>query len=221
LRRYWNADDDVLKFLQTHTHELWATGIDAVPASETMSYPGLKAQRAALAGKGDEEEPYIYRFPDGNASIARMLVRKLIPGIAPGDTMDDIVLARFDYEQLDRPDQPVRIRLGSTVVEARNVAQGVEIAYVNGDKVFRHRAQLGTLAQAWRSLYRKSRRYVCRLPRFPGEHRRLPFLRRSVPTDLYSFDPHPDGRQSRTEHARTISRRPRTALRDEFCRLRT
>src|ERR1700726_1599265 len=126
LRRYWNADDDVLKFLQTHTHELWATGIDAVPASETMSYPGLKAQRAALADKGDEEEPYIYHFPDGNASIARMLVRKMIPGIAPGDTMDDIVLARFDYGQIDRPEHPVRIRLNSTAVEVRNVAHGIE-----------------------------------------------------------------------------------------------
>jgi spermidine dehydrogenase len=138
LRRYWNADDDVLKFLQTRTHELWATGIDAVPASETMSYPGLTAQRAALAGQGDdEEEPYIYHFPDGNASIARMLVRKMIPGIAPGRTMDDIVLASFDYSRLDRPGQPVRIRLNSTAVDVRNVAHGVEMAYVNGGKVSR------------------------------------------------------------------------------------
>jgi spermidine dehydrogenase len=135
LRRHWNADDDVLKFLQTRTHESWATGIDAVPASETMSLPGLKAQRAAL--ESEEAEPYIYHFPDGNASIARMLVRKLIPGIAPGRTMDDIVLARFDYSQLDRPDQPVRIRLNSTALEARNVAHGVEVAYVAGGKVFR------------------------------------------------------------------------------------
>jgi spermidine dehydrogenase len=138
LRRYWNADDDVLKFLQTRTHELWATGIDAVPASETMSYPGLKAQRAALAGHGDdEEEPYIYHFPDGNASIARMLVRKMIPGIAPGRTMDDIVLASFDYSRLDQSGQPVRIRLNSTAVDVRNVAHGVEMAYVNGGKVSR------------------------------------------------------------------------------------
>jgi spermidine dehydrogenase len=135
LKQYWDADDEVLKFLQTRTHELWAVGIDAVPASETLMLPGLKAQRAAL---GDEaEEPYIYHFPDGNASIARMLVRRLIPGIAPGNTMDDIVLARFDYAQLDRPEQPVRIRLNSTAVEVRNAAHGVEIAYVSGGKVAR------------------------------------------------------------------------------------
>jgi spermidine dehydrogenase len=135
LRQYWNADDEVLKFLQTRTHELWAVGIDAVPASETLTLPGLKAQRAALGA--EPEEPYIYHFPDGNASIARMLVRKLIPGAAPGHTMDDIVLARFDYAQIDLPGQPVRIRLNSTAVDVRNTAAGVEIAYVNRGKVTR------------------------------------------------------------------------------------
>ena len=135
LKQYWDADDDVLKFLQKRTHELWAVGIDAVPASETLSLPGLKAQRKLL--EHEAEEPYIYHFPDGNASIARMLVRRLIPGIAPGNTMEDIVLARFDYTQVDRPEHAVRIRLNSTGVDVRNVAQGVEVAYVNGGKVTR------------------------------------------------------------------------------------
>ena len=135
IKRYWDADDEILKFLQTRTHELWAVGIDAVPASETLTLPGLKAQRKALGVEA--EEPYIYHFPDGNASIARLLVRRLIPEIAPGSTMDDIVLARFDYAQIDRADHPVRIRLNSTAVDVRNAARGVEIAYVNGGKVAR------------------------------------------------------------------------------------
>ena len=130
LKQYWQADEEVLKFLQTRTHDLWAVGIDAVPASETLSSPGLKAQRAALGS--EPEEPYIYHFPDGNASIARMLVRRLIPAVAPGKSMEDIVLAPFDYRQLDRPEQPVRIRLNSTAVDVRNVDRGVEIAYVSG-----------------------------------------------------------------------------------------
>jgi hypothetical protein len=74
--------------------------------SETLTMPGLKAQRVPLGV--EPEEPYIYHFPDGNASIARMLVRRLIPGIAPGDTMEDIVLAPFDYAQIDRPEHAVR-----------------------------------------------------------------------------------------------------------------
>jgi spermidine dehydrogenase len=133
LRRYWDADDEVLRVLQKRTHELWAVGIDAVPASETLGLPGLKAQRRALGG--EPEEPYIYHFPDGNASLARMLVRKLIPGIAPGGSMDDIVLARFDYSLLDRPEHPVRLRLNSTAVDVRNVRGGVELAYVQAGNV--------------------------------------------------------------------------------------
>jgi spermidine dehydrogenase len=144
LRKYWNADDEILKCLQTRTHELWAVGIDAVPASETLGLPGLKAQRAALGNEA--EEPYIYHFPDGNASIARMLVRRLIPGIAPGDTMEDVVLAPFDYAELDRPAHAVRIRLNSTAVEARNAGQGVEVAYVNGGEVTRVAARDCVLA---------------------------------------------------------------------------
>ena len=135
IKQYWQADDEIVKCLQTRTCGLWAVGIDAVPASWALTMPGLKAQRAALGREA--EEPYIYHFPDGNASIARMLVRRLIPGIAPGDTMDDIVLAPFDYAQLDRPEHSVRIRLNSTAVEVRNVEQGVEMAYVNAGKVTR------------------------------------------------------------------------------------
>jgi spermidine dehydrogenase len=144
LKQYWQADDEVLKFLQTRTHDLWAVGIDAVPASETLSSPGLKAQRAALSP--EPEEPYIYHFPDGNASIARMLVRRLIPGIAPGNTMEDIVLAQFDYAQIDRPEQPVRIRLNSTAVDVRNTSHGIELAYVNGGKATRVAAEHCVLA---------------------------------------------------------------------------
>lgn len=135
LIRYWQADEDVLKFLQTRTHDLWAVGIDAVPASETLGMPGLKAQKKVLAP--EPEEPYIYHFPDGNAGIARMMVRRLVPGIAPGSTMEDIVLARFDYAQLDRPGHDVRIRLNSTAVDVRNVAGGVEVAYVSAGGIAR------------------------------------------------------------------------------------
>ena len=144
LKQYWDADDEVLKFLQKRTHELWAVGIDAVPASETLTLPGLKAQRKIF--EQEPEEPYIYHFPDGNASIARMLVRRLIPGIAPGNSMDDIVLARFDYAQIDRPERAVRIRLNSTAVDVRNARQGVEVAYLKDGTIARVAARHCVLA---------------------------------------------------------------------------
>ena len=66
-----------------------------------------------------------------------LLVRALIPGIAQGHTMEDIVLANLDYAKLDDEKSPVRIRLNSTVVHVRNAgdplaARGVEVTYVRG-----------------------------------------------------------------------------------------
>ena len=47
--------------------------------------------------------PLYFHFPDGNASLARIMVRKLIPNAAPGKSMQDVVLAKFNYDQLDLP----------------------------------------------------------------------------------------------------------------------
>jgi spermidine dehydrogenase len=85
-------------------------------------------------------------FPDGNASIARMLVRRLMPEVAPGSTMDDVVSARFDYSRLDREESPVRLRLNSTVVHAVNRDGGVEVSYVQGGKAYSLRARHCILA---------------------------------------------------------------------------
>jgi spermidine dehydrogenase len=90
-----------------------------------------------------------FHFPDGNASIARSLVRSLVPGSLPGKDVYDIVTAKCDYATLDRPDNAVRIRLNNVVVRARNVGKGVEVAYTasrGGGKVYRARAKECVLA---------------------------------------------------------------------------
>ena len=92
------------------------------------------------------EEPYIYHFPDGNASLARLIVRSLIPGVAPGTTMEDVVTARFDYGRLDEPGAPMRLRLRSTVVHVRNADGGVDLGYVRDGAVRRIRAGRCVLA---------------------------------------------------------------------------
>jgi len=73
-------------------------------------------------------------FPDGNASIARLLVRQMVPAVAPGNTMEDIVTVRFDYAALDLPSNPTRVRLNSTVVgmahQGGNMLADVDVTYV-------------------------------------------------------------------------------------------
>ena len=75
--------------------------------SAIQGLPGSASARPTPAWS----EPYIYHFPDGNASLARLMVRALIPGVAPGNTMDDVVHAPFDYARLDDSASNVRIRL--------------------------------------------------------------------------------------------------------------
>ena len=90
----------------------------------------------------DENNPYIYHFPDGNAGVARALVKKLIPQVAAGDTADALVTARFDYSQLDRASNPVWIRLNSTAVDVHHVgdpshSQAVTIEYIQNTQAHR------------------------------------------------------------------------------------
>jgi spermidine dehydrogenase len=133
--------EDAIPYLQSLSTGYWAIGIDALPALAGLysGYPGHQSMGLPKRESRESRESRraYFRFPDGNASIARLLVRSLIPGVAPGNSMEDIVTARFDYARLDREGSPVRLRLNSTAVRVRNVPDGqkpeaVEIAYVRG-----------------------------------------------------------------------------------------
>ncbi|HUI75962.1 MAG TPA: FAD/NAD(P)-binding protein [Candidatus Acidoferrum sp.] len=137
---------EALPFFQKFPHDLFAVGIDAISAYAcyenpddygSFKYPGFD-------GLGfpplEKEEPYIFHFPDGNASIARLLVRALIPEAMPGHSMEDVVTSIADYSKLDRPENPVRIRLSSTVVRAKQdgtpgSSKEVEVAFVRDGKL--------------------------------------------------------------------------------------
>jgi spermidine dehydrogenase len=135
LEKYAGVGDEVLTFVQRMPHAVWAIGADALPAwlAWRDGYPGFAGMDLGYDDKGAEDEMG-FLFPDGNASVARLLVRKLIPGIAPGDSMEDIVTARFDYSMLDQPENLTRIRLSTTVVDLRHqggrLDSDVEITYV-------------------------------------------------------------------------------------------
>lgn len=143
---------DVILYYQTRTHGLFGVGIDAVPALDcwVLQQPGFKGlnlepgphPRMGYTPKGfaSPKEPYEFHYPDGNATIARMLVRKMIPSAAPGHDAEDIVTAKFDYSQLDKPDAPVRIRLSSIVAGVRHAgpaeqAKEVDVIYTRDGRL--------------------------------------------------------------------------------------
>jgi spermidine dehydrogenase len=143
--------DQIVKLFQAYPHGLFGVGIDAVAAQDAWGlglpgFDGLKLDPAPGKGmnrdciRNDEAEKYFFHFPDGNASIARLLVRNLIPAAIPGNSAADVVLAKADYSKLDEPSSRVRIRLNSTVVKVNHKgdpasAKEVEISYFTEGKL--------------------------------------------------------------------------------------
>jgi spermidine dehydrogenase len=169
---------EVVKYLNARPHSLYGMGIDGVPAIDcwSLGYPGFQGMKLS---KGDDpglsatakpkpDEPYIFHFPDGNASIARLLVRSLIPGSASGSTMEDIVTAKMDYGALDGA-SPVRVRLRSTGVRVKHrgnpeSATEVDVVYVRDGRAEKVRGSHVVLG-CWNAVVP----YLC--PEIPKEQR--------------------------------------------------
>jgi spermidine dehydrogenase len=148
LMKTCGCSEEVANCFQGRTLGFFGLGCDAVSAADVrdFGYPGFAGLGLPVETREEWNEPYIYHFPDGNASLARLLVRSLVPGIAPGNTMEDIVLAPFSYADLDRRDHPIRVRLDSTCVDVRDAGDKVLVSYVRAGAPHRIAAQHAVLA---------------------------------------------------------------------------
>ncbi|HEY5961071.1 MAG TPA: FAD/NAD(P)-binding protein [Polyangiaceae bacterium] len=175
---------EALVFFQSFPHDLFAVGIDGVSAWScyhgvddfgAFVYPGFDGLGLPPI---EPSEPYIHHFPDGNASVARLLVRSLVPDAMAGNSMHDIVLAKVDYSRLDQARAAVRIRLNSTVVHVRQdpaePAAPVQVIYGRGDKLKSvvakhcvlacHNAMIPYLCPDLPQEQRKALSYLVRMP---------------------------------------------------------
>ena len=117
------------------SNTFWGIGFDALSALEAWrlgqpGFAGAGIDATLVDDRYEDDEPYIFHFPDGNAGIARLLVKRLIPDVASGGTMDEIVTTPFDYTALDRTNAPVRIRLSSTAMRVLPRENGVDVCYL-------------------------------------------------------------------------------------------
>ncbi len=139
------ADLGVVPYYQPRTEGEWGVGIDAEPALDcwAIGLPGFEAMKlepgaapgmsytaAGYANGGS----YKFHFPDGNALIARLLVRDLVPGAMPGKSAEDIVTTLADYGEFDQPGAAGK--------------GGVQVAYAQGGKVFRAHGK-GCVLACW------------------------------------------------------------------------
>ncbi len=163
------TEPDVFKLLQDLALDQ-GVGIELASAETAMDYSGLPGRNAAALPRDNwVADDYVHHFPDGNAGIARLLVRNMIPSAAPGDDMEDIVLARFDYSKLDQAGAPVRLRLNSTAVHVEqeggpNGAGPVMVDYMRAGKAHRVRSRACVLA-----CYHSIIPYLC--PQLPEDQR--------------------------------------------------
>ncbi|MDP6940342.1 MAG: hypothetical protein QF848_16110, partial [Planctomycetota bacterium] len=106
-------DPGVLRMARHSGLDWGSTGTELMSIAAARSCGALGFAPVAVY---DEDNPYIHHFPDGNAGVARALVKWLIPGVARGNSAEELVLAKFNYARLDKSSNTARIRLNSTVV---------------------------------------------------------------------------------------------------------
>ena len=200
LREYAKVDPQVVAYFRTFVTGGFGAQIDAIPALTALGLDGFLdvywdgqqgPTTAAIEGmglapmgrpgvkEGGKSEFVYYHFPDGNASIARAIVRCLIPGSAAGSTMEDIVTAKMDYTHLDRPGSNIRIRLNSPAIRVKHVgdpaqAEEVEVVYLQNGKPLRVRANACVLA-----CYNMAIPYLC--PELPEKQRAALAMAAKVP----------------------------------------
>ena len=118
LKNTLGVDDPGVLRMARHSGLDWGnTGTDLMSIAAAKSCGAMGFAPVAVY---DKENPYIHHFPDGNAGMARALVKKMIPNVGKGKNAEELVLSTFRYAELDKSSNSVRIRLSSTVVNVRH-----------------------------------------------------------------------------------------------------
>jgi len=151
LREHFDLPDAAIQVFSSAPSGFWGLPAESLSVMECL-WSGLPGAHV-VGGLDDpgqaENDRDTAMFPDGNSSIARLLVRSLIPASFPDMAADadphSVVTARLDYAALDTPASPVRLRLNSTAVHVAN-GDGVAVDYVHDGALSRVRAKQSVLA---------------------------------------------------------------------------
>ena len=165
IRQYGGLTEEAAEIFFNATHGYWGVGADSLSVAECEG-AGLPMAHL-LGGEPDPSGSVggeVVHFPDGTASLARLLVRALIPAVADGQGMDDIVTAAFDYSQLDRSESPIRLRLNSTVTTVHENDGAVRVSFVRDGKTAKVKGRSCVLA-----CYHSMIPYLC--PQLPAAQR--------------------------------------------------
>jgi spermidine dehydrogenase len=163
------VDEQVLWFHQGFGEGNFCVGADQTPAlfAWEMGQPGFAGLKLTPTTKGVLEElpgtqhgrqssarGGSVHFPDGNAMIARSIVRWLIPEAVPtAKSMEDMGAAHIEYSLLDKPGQTACIRVSSTVLNVQNLGPknretGTLVTYSKAGKMYQVKSK-ATIMACW------------------------------------------------------------------------
>jgi spermidine dehydrogenase len=158
---------EVLKYLNPMTCAMGCgLGADVISAYSAYNFlqPGVVGYyRYADGGVDPTDDIYLASFPGGHAGTARHFLKKILPAALLGEyRMADILNSPVQWDQLDKPNEPVRMRLSSTVVAVMHEgspesAKGVVVTYLRGGKLYKVRAKAAILCGQ-----QHANRHICR-----------------------------------------------------------
>ena len=100
----------------------------------------------------DETGDMDQMFPGGNTTIARLMVKSLLPSaIAGPHSVEGVTRNNVNFSALDATDVPIRVRLSATAMSVQHdgdpvSAKTVSIIYAKGDKLYRVKARSAVMA---------------------------------------------------------------------------
>jgi spermidine dehydrogenase len=147
LRQYGGLTEDAVQLFAKEEHGSWGLEMRAISATEALweGYPGTHLF-ADDGWQGDSFGYPVAMWPDGNASLVRLMVARLMPHVAPDVHADNVAVASFDYSALDKATAAVRLRLNATAVGIENTEAGVTVDYVKEGRLCRVSSQHAVLA---------------------------------------------------------------------------
>jgi len=120
-------------------------GPDALSAYSDYAYEMLHPLEDEASGTDQ-------MFPGGNTTIARLMVKRLIPAaIDGGEDVEGVSRNNINFAALDTSGNKSRIRLSSTVISVQHdgdpaKASSVTAVYLNGGKLYRVKARSAIMA---------------------------------------------------------------------------
>ncbi|MEM8498142.1 MAG: NAD(P)-binding protein [Pseudomonadota bacterium] len=146
LEQHGGLGEEAQQLFHNASHGSWGMDIRCFSTYEALddAMPGWHLLGEKLPA-WERDYPAAF-FPDGNASLARLMVQNLIPSVCPNVTAGNIALGKFDYGELDSSNETVRLRLSSTAVNARNSKGGVDVSYIREGKILSVRSKQCVMA---------------------------------------------------------------------------